>query len=120
MSTVTDTRTCVTLDIQGMTCASCAARIEKKLTKVAGVSATVNYATNKALVLAPAEISAEDLVQVVEQAGYGASLPSPEPEPPLDPARSLRRRMLVAAALSVPVVAMAMLPALQFPGWQWL
>ena len=120
MSTVTDTRTCVTLDIQGMTCASCAARIEKKLTKVAGVSATMNYATNKALVLAPAEISAEDLVQVVEQAGYGASLPSPEPEPPLDPARSLRRRMLVAAALSVPVVAMAMLPALQFPGWQWL
>ena len=120
MSTVTDTRTCVTLDIQGMTCASCAARIEKKLTKVAGVSATVNYATNKALVLVPAEISAEDLVQVVEQAGYGASLPSPEPEPPLDPARSLRRRMLVAAALSVPVVAMAMLPALQFPGWQWL
>ena len=117
---MTDTRTCVTLDIQGMTCASCAARIEKKLTKVAGVSATVNYATNKALVLVPAEISAEDLVQVVEQAGYGASLPSPEPEPPLDPARSLRRRMLVAAALSVPVVAMAMLPALQFPGWQWL
>ncbi len=118
--TSTDTRTSITLDIQGMTCASCAARIQKKLSKVAGVSASVNYATSKALVLAPDEVSADDLVRVVEQAGYGASLPAPDPEPPADPVQPLRRRLLVALALTVPVVVMAMVPPLQLPGWQWL
>ncbi len=110
----------VTLDVTGMTCASCAARIEKKLSKLDGVSATVNYATNKALVLAPSGVTAAELIATVQAAGYDASVPEPDaPEPP-DPALAIRRRLLVAAAFTVPVVLMAMVPALQLPGWQWL
>jgi Cu+-exporting ATPase len=116
----TDRRISVDLDIEGMTCASCAARIEKRLGKLDGVSASVNYATNRALVLAPTGVTAADLVAAVEKAGYGASVHEPDaPEPP-DPAEGIRRRLVVAGALAVPVIAMAMVPPLQFPGWQWV
>ena len=107
------------LAISGMTCASCAARIEKKLNKLDGVTASVNYATEKARVLHPPMVRVEDLISTVENTGYGAALPDPE-APEVDHAALLKRRVIVAAALAVPVIAMAMIPALQFPGWQWL
>ncbi|MBI5028276.1 MAG: heavy metal translocating P-type ATPase, partial [Actinobacteria bacterium] len=115
----TTQRESVKLDISGMTCASCAARIEKKLNKLDGVQASVNYATEKALVLAPPMVSVDDLIAVVQNTGYGASLPSPDAEP-VDHAAQLRTRLVAAAALGVPVIALAMVPAWQFPGWQWL
>ena len=118
----------VDLTIGGMTCASCAARIEKKLNKLDGVTATVNFATEKARVSFPATVSPGDLISVVEQAGYTATLPAPPPaEPPGTPApgpddelASLRQRLLVCLALAVPVVVLATAPALQFRNWQWL
>jgi Cu+-exporting ATPase len=117
----------VELLIGGMTCASCAARIEKKLNRMDGVTATVNYATEKARVAYGPGITPADLVATVEKTGYTAQLPAPpEPEPPDvaepggDPAGALRQRLLISTALSVPVVAMAMIPALQFTYWQWL
>ncbi len=116
--TITD-RESIELDITGMTCASCAARIEKKLNKVGGVQASVNYATEKARVLYPPMVHIDDLIQVVKDAGYDAALPDPE-TPPVDHAAVLKRRMMVAAVLGVPVIAMAMVPALQVAGWQWL
>ncbi|MBK8464066.1 MAG: cadmium-translocating P-type ATPase [Nigerium sp.] len=101
-----------------MTCASCAARIEKKLRKIDGVSASVNYATERATILAPAGVTVDDLIAVVEKTGYGAKLPDPtEPEP--DRAGALKSDLILAAVLAVPVMAMAMIPALQFPGWTW-
>ncbi|WP_067470397.1 heavy metal translocating P-type ATPase [Nocardia amamiensis] len=115
----------VELVIGGMTCASCAARIEKKLNKLDGVTATVNYATEKARVDITGDVSPGDLIATVEQAGYTASLPAP-PERSEDaaieedPAAALRTRLLVSLVLSIPVVAMAMIPALQFTNWQWL
>ncbi|MGQ4598796.1 heavy metal translocating P-type ATPase [Nocardia sp. R6R-6] len=115
----------VELVIGGMTCASCAARIEKKLNKLDGVTATVNYATEKARVEVAGDVSPDDLIATVEQAGYTAALPAP-PKPPEiataedDPAAALRTRLLVSLVLSLPVVAMAMIPALQFTNWQWL
>ncbi|HET6654500.1 MAG TPA: heavy metal translocating P-type ATPase, partial [Nocardioides sp.] len=117
----------VELEISGMTCASCANRIERKLNKLEGVTATVNYATEKAKVTFPQEVAPEDLIATVEQAGYGATLPRPAdtdtgdgPGEAEDPTRSLRQRLLVSTVLSVPVVAMAMVPAMQFEYWQWL
>ncbi|KAA5826125.1 heavy metal translocating P-type ATPase [Saccharopolyspora hirsuta] len=111
----------VELAISGMTCASCAARIERKLNKLDGVAATVNYATERAKVTCPDGLDPQRLVDTVEAAGYGASLPEPEAvEEPEDSARSLGRRLVVSAVLSVPVIAMAMVPALQFAYWQWL
>ena len=107
------------LDIDGMTCASCAARIEKKLNKVDGVTASVNYATEKARVLTDAPIPVAELIAVVEQAGYHASLPDPA-KPEVDHAAQLQTRVVVSAVLAVPVIALAMVPAWQFPGWQWL
>jgi Cu+-exporting ATPase len=115
-----DARDSIVLDVTGMTCASCAARIEKKVGKLPGVSVTVNYATNKALVLAPTGITADDLIKTVEAAGYGASVPVPDAPPPPDPAALLKRRVIIAAVLAVPVIAMGMIPGLQFYGWQWL
>jgi Cu+-exporting ATPase len=109
----------VELDISGMTCASCAARIEKKLNKLEGVQASVNYATEKAKVLYPPLLRVEDLIQVVENTGYGAAVPEPEAVP-VDHAAALRGRLIWAAVLGVPVIAMAMVPALQFTGWQWV
>jgi P-type Cu+ transporter len=117
----------VELLISGMTCASCANRIEKNLNKLDGVTATVNYATEKAKVTYGAEVTPEDLIATVEKTGYTAELPQPRPEVArgeedgvLQPVRSLRRRLFVSAALTAPVVAMAMVPALQFQYWQWL
>jgi P-type Cu+ transporter len=118
----------VELEISGMTCASCANRIERKLNKMDGVTATVNYATEKARVDFPEGLDPADLVRTVEQAGYGAALPRPaksEAEPgdeeaDDDPTRSLRQRLIVSAVLTVPVIALAMVPAWQFTNWQWL
>jgi Cu+-exporting ATPase len=115
----------VELVIGGMTCASCAARIEKKLNKLDGVTATVNYATEKARVEVTGSVSPDELIATVEQAGYTAALPaqperSVEAETEDDPAAALRTRLLVSLALSVPVIAMAMIPAFQFTNWQWL
>jgi P-type Cu+ transporter len=118
----------VELQIAGMTCASCAARIEKKLNKLDGVSATVNYSTEKAYVDYRGDVSPEQLVASVEEAGYTAALPKSahagddevEIAAAEDPSRELRQRLLISLVLSVPVIAMAMIPALQFPNWQWL
>ena len=114
----------VELLIGGMTCASCAARVEKKLNRLDGVTATVNYATEKAKVSYADGVTTDDLIATVENTGYTARLPEPprtdEAEPVGDPVRSLRQRLLVSTALTVPVVAMAMVPALQFDFWQWL
>ncbi|MGW5314362.1 heavy metal translocating P-type ATPase [Nocardia thailandica] len=116
----------VELVIGGMTCASCANRIEKKLNKIDGVTATVNYATEKARVDFTGDIAPADLIATVEQAGYTAALPEPpktESEttaPEVDPTAALRTRLLVSLVLTVPVIAMAMIPALQFTNWQWL
>ena len=117
----------VELAIGGMTCASCAARVEKKLGKLNGVTATVNFATGTARVSFPAAMPATDLISVVEQAGYTAALPAPPREPTGGEAEedgagetaALRRRLLVSSALAIPVVALAMIPALQFRNWQW-
>jgi Cu+-exporting ATPase len=108
----------VELSIGGMTCASCAARVERKLNKVDGVTATVNYATEKAKVSYPEAMAAEDLVRVVEAAGYTASLPVPDAVEE-DPTGPLRQRLIVSAALAVPVILLSMVPALQFTNWQW-
>ncbi|MGY1815573.1 heavy metal translocating P-type ATPase [Blastococcus sp. SYSU D00820] len=115
----------IELLIGGMTCASCAARVEKKLNRLDGVTATVNYATEKARVSYADGVTPEDLVATVEKTGYTATVPTPEPEPDAEPARddadgALRRRLLVSAVLTVPVVVLAMVPALQFEYWQWL
>src|SRR5215472_1521372 len=116
----------VELTIGGMTCASCAARIEKKLNKVDGVTATVNFATEKARVSVPDSVTAEDLVRVVEQAGYAAVLPAPRPTEHVglaeesDEASSLRQRLVICAVLTVPVAVVAFVPALQFRYYQWL
>ncbi|WP_410615142.1 heavy metal translocating P-type ATPase [Amycolatopsis sp. lyj-109] len=107
----------VELAIGGMTCASCAARVERKLNKVDGVTATVNYATEKAQVSYPSGLSVDDLKAVVEAAGYSARLP--EPEAP-DDTRELRKRLLVSASLTVPLVVVAMVPAWQSAAWPWV
>ncbi|MGI8334174.1 heavy metal translocating P-type ATPase [Actinomadura scrupuli] len=121
-----------------MTCASCAARIERRLNRLDGVAATVNYATESASVsYEPGTVTPEDLVATVEATGYGAALPAPEPpesgpaeagqapsgrpvpdEP--DAARALRIRLIGAAVLSLPILLLSMIPALQFDQWQWL
>ena len=108
----------ISLDLTGMTCASCANRIEKKLNKVDGVQATVNYATEKARVQAPKGTTAQDLIAVVEAAGYGARETTVEPRE--ERADVLLPRVQLAFTLAVPVIAVSMAPALQFPGWQWL
>ncbi len=111
------------LPIEGMTCASCAVRIEKKLNKLEGVQATVNYATEKAAVeFDPALVAPGQLVATVEQAGYHATLPTEAraEAAEADPAAALRFRLLVTTALSLPVVLLVMVPSLQFDAWQWL
>ena len=122
------------LDIGGMSCASCAARIEKKLNRLDGVEATVNYATEKARVSVPEGYDAQLLIAEVEKTGYTAALPAPPASAsasadnegrgsaePADPELlALRQRLIGSVVLSVPVIAMAMIPALQFQYWQWL
>jgi P-type Cu+ transporter len=108
------------LPIAGMTCASCANRIERKLNTLEGVTATVNYATERATVdYDAAAVEPAQLVAAVEAVGYAASLPEAAPEPE-DETSALRRRLLVSTALMLPVLAMAMVPPLQFESWQWL
>ncbi|MGW0991238.1 heavy metal translocating P-type ATPase [Streptomyces sp. NPDC002486] len=123
--TTTGTDAEVELAIGGMTCASCAARIEKKLNRMDGVTATVNYATEKAKVSYSGGVSVGDLVATVEATGYTAREPAPPAErddtsEEPDELRPLRERLVTAVVLAVPVVAMAMIPALQFEYWQWL
>ncbi|MHA6802372.1 heavy metal translocating P-type ATPase [Salinifilum ghardaiensis] len=116
-------QTGVELAIEGMTCASCAARVERKLNKLDGVEASVNYATEKAKVQRPAAVGDDELIRAVEAAGYGARLPAPEQEAEQAEQRrltELRTRVLVSAVLSVPVIALAMVPAWQFTAWQWV
>ncbi|TIC79418.1 heavy metal translocating P-type ATPase [Nocardioides sp. GY 10127] len=112
----------VDLALTGMTCASCAHRIERKLTRLEGVTATVNYATETAHVTAPVGYDLQRLLDTVEAAGYGASLPEPEAEPADgDPVlAALARRLTVSAVLTVPLVVVSMAMPLHFPGWQWL
>jgi len=113
----------LTLAVGGMSCASCAARVEKRLNQVDGVVATVNFATEQATVDFPDSVTADDLIAAVEETGYTATLPARVDEPWLPEesggTASWRRRLLVSAALSVPVVLLSMVPALQFEYWQW-
>ncbi|MDT7783460.1 MAG: P-type Cu+ transporter [Pseudonocardiales bacterium] len=111
----------VEISIGGMTCASCAARIERKLNKLDGVEASVNYATEKARISYAGDLTPADLVKVVEDTGYTAELPAAgEPEQDHDPTSTLRQRLITSTVLAVPVIALAMIPALQFTYWQWL
>ncbi|MFJ9895022.1 heavy metal translocating P-type ATPase [Streptomyces sp. NPDC091280] len=129
-TTTQDTPIADTADVElligGMTCASCAARVEKKLNRMDGVSATVNYATEKAKISYPAGIQVADLIATVVKTGYTAEEPAPpepEPETPQDTdpeLAALRERLTVSALLAAPVVLLSMIPALQFDNWQWL
>jgi P-type Cu+ transporter len=110
----------IQLDVQGMTCVSCAGRIEKKLNRLEGVNATVNYATEKATVHAGKGTTAQTLIQTIEQTGYHATLPAESPRDPDQELRQLRRRLIICAVLSLPVIMIAMVPAWQFPWWQWV
>lgn len=117
----------VTLALTGMTCAACVNRIERKLNRVPGVRARVNFATETALVAAPAEISTDDLVGTVVAAGYGARAVDPGAAAGEDDdarharaTAALGRRALAALLLTLPVAVLAMVPAAQFRGWQWL
>jgi Cu+-exporting ATPase len=130
----------VELEIGGMTCASCANRIERKLNKLPGVEASVNYATEKARVqidaaVADSALGAPELIAVVESAGYTATVPAPpvthdagadaaagdgSARPGADDAAALRHRLIVSTVLALPVVVLSMVPALQFTNWQWL
>ncbi|WP_020107099.1 cation-translocating P-type ATPase [Nocardia sp. 348MFTsu5.1] len=116
----------VDLEIGGMTCASCANRIERKLNKIDGVEATVNYATEKASVSYSDPVDTTDLIATVEAAGYHAWVPEPSGGDTTDDGNSdpelhtLLHKTLVSAALSIPVIAMAMIPQLQFDNWMWL
>jgi Cu+-exporting ATPase len=119
MSATAEPRSRVRLSLEGMSCASCAARIERKLNKLDGVDATVNYTTEQASVgYDPRLVEVDDLLRAIEAAGYGASLERVADD---DERRThaLRVRLLAAVALSAPLTALAMLPPLQFPGWEW-
>ncbi|WP_336854023.1 heavy metal translocating P-type ATPase [Sinomonas albida] len=114
----------VELDIQGMTCASCVRRVERKLDSIAGVQATVNLALESARVLAPAGVGDQDLLDRVASAGYSARLHERKPAAGADggepsPGADLRPRLVVAAVLTVPTFAISMIPLLQFPNWGW-
>ncbi|MFC0597315.1 cation transporter, partial [Streptomyces palmae] len=133
-TTVTGTAE-VELAIGGMTCASCAARIEKKLNRMDGVEATVNYATEKAKVSFGDQVAVADLIATVEATGYTAAVPAPARSESTDGGaesaggegageggelRTLRQRLVTAVVLAVPVIVLAMVPAWQFEYWQWL
>ncbi|RSS78937.1 cation-translocating P-type ATPase [Streptomyces sp. WAC06614] len=117
------------LIVGGMTCAACVNRVEKRLSRLDGVSATVNLATGKARISHPPAVTTQDLVAAVERAGYTAELPpppaavpvkSPTAESPADGARQERERLVITALLCAPVLVLSMVPALQFRNWQWL
>jgi Cu+-exporting ATPase len=111
----------VQLELEGMTCASCAARIEKRLNKLDGVEATVNFATEQARVdFDPRTIAVDDLIGAVEAAGYGASLAHAREHEHEQEMAQLRSRLAVAVALTIPLALLAMVPPLEFGGWQWL
>ena len=125
--TENDTGTLEHVDLQltGMTCAACAMRIEKKLNRLDGVTATVNYATERATVaFEPALTDTAALITTVQSIGYDAALPSLTDDPDHDPAllrlADLRRRLITAIALGVPVLLLSMVSPLQFRGWQWV
>jgi Cu+-exporting ATPase len=119
-ATLEEPRTRVQLALEGMTCASCATRIERKLNKLEGVDASVNYATEQATVAYdPARAAVDDLIHAVEAAGYHASLDA-RADADESLARALRMRLLVAAVLSAPLVVLAMVPPFQFSGWEWI
>ena len=108
------------LDVDGMTCASCAARIERKLNRLDGVEATVNYATEAAAVTYdPSAVSVDDLIAAVEKVGYHAALPDGT-APARDLAQAIKTRLVVAVLLTAPLTVVAMVPSLQFDGWEWL
>ena len=111
----------VDLEISGMTCAACASRIERRLNKLEGVEASVNYATDRAAVrFDPGRVALQDLFQAVEATGYAAALPRADEESSGDDAsRKLRLRLVVAAVLSAPLILLAMVEPLQFEGWEW-
>ena len=127
-------QTSLELAITGMTCASCANRIERKLNKLDGVQATVNYSTEKAKVTFPTGLSTDELLAAVDKAGYSAALPAPVRPPGStdsagapgealsapDATTALRDRLVLVTLLTIPVIAMSMVPALQFRAWQWL
>lgn len=130
MTTMTETPGQIELLLGGMTCASCAGRIERRLNKLDGVTATVNLPLERATVTVPAGTTAADLIAEVEKAGYTARVPEP-PQPqglvaatPVDEeggrVANLRRRFVLCAAMAIPVIAVSMIPALQFDAWQWL
>jgi Cu+-exporting ATPase len=114
----------IDLPISGMTCASCANRVERKLNKLDDVTATVNYATETASVEYGAGVDVEQLIATIEAAGYGAALPDAAPaadEPKADdPSAALLRRLMLCALFSIPVLALSMIRPLQFDNWQWL
>jgi Cu+-exporting ATPase len=126
-----DSRT-IDLAVGGMTCASCARRVEKALNKLPGVTASVNYATEKARVSYTPSVAPDDLVAAVTATGYTATLP-PSPKPPAeagsaaddpsaaehDPAAALRTRLIISALLTLPVLVLTMVPPAQFDYWQW-
>src|SRR5262245_30649169 len=127
MATAPAERT-IRLDLEGMTCASCAARIEKRLNRLAGVEATVNFATEQAAVLVEGDVRLEDLVAAVESTGYGAhpaklahETEAAERNNPQDGSLGvLRRRLALATLLTIPVSLLALVPPLQLPGWEWV
>ncbi len=110
----------VELAISGMTCASCANRVERKLNKLDGVSATVNYATETAHVEFPPSVTVDVLIGQVQAAGYDAKPPAEQEKVAPDETSPLRQRLLISLALTIPVVVLSMVPALQFTNWQWL
>ena len=128
MTTSTEHTNAVDLQIGGMTCASCAARVEKKLNKLDGVRASVNYSTERAHVSYPEQITTDDLIARVEATGYTATLPQAAPPvsgrdeeaPEPDETAALRQRLTVSAVLTLPVLVLSMIAPLQFDNWQWL
>jgi P-type Cu+ transporter len=122
-TTGTQTGVQAELDVGGMSCGACAARIERRLNRLDGVAATVNYATGRAYFASTGGREPAELIGVIESCGYSATVPAPaaEDQPPADPlARALGRRVAVCVPLAVAVIVLAMVPAAQFTGWQWL
>lgn len=139
-STLADGSRVLELQLGGMTCTSCAARVEKKLNRLPDVTAEVNYATERATVTVPADVEADELISVIKATGYSAATIEPElptlgsdegldgslgdqpadpPDPHADELANLRQRLVISTLLTIPVVLMAMVPAFQFTYWQW-